>query len=330
MEMGRRGGERGTPCREKGVYSKIEPTSHALFLSLSFSLFFQHAPSSSTRVIRPSASPRLHHQRLPHLLALLLAWALRLPMASAQYCDPGATTTCDRVLVVCSDTPDFCGDVRSSLQSTAAFSTVDTFDARTVGDGGSGATPSAAHLGGYHAVLTYTNGPFADSTLMGDRLAAYHDQGGGVVVAVRANTDLYLQGRYGTVSSGYALMNYAQGSTISPRDNLGEVLEPHSPLMYQVASLSTYTGGRSTAPVVAGRGVVVARWYGGGQEPLVLRGKRGDRNLVELNFPPVSKAAYPFSWSGDGANLLRNGLKYSRCMPSLQCGAGTYAVAGGE
>jgi hypothetical protein len=245
-------------------------------------------------------------------------------MASAQYCDPGATTTCDDVLVVCAVWSSFCQDVRSKLQSTAAFSTVDTFDA-------SSGTPTLSQLKSYHAVLAFSSDySFADASLLGDVLAAYHDQGGGVVVAHYANAarGTYLRGVYGTVSSGYALMDYAEGSYILPSDSLGDVLEPQSPLMYGVASLYAEYALRSTAPIVAGRGVVVARWQGGGQEPLVLRGMRGNRTLVEVNMFPVSSSAYSGWWTGDGAQLLRNGLKYSRCMVTV-CEAGTYAVAGG-
>ncbi len=71
----------------------------------------------------------------------------------------------------------------------------------------------------------------------------------------------------------------------------------------------------------------MARWGGGGQEPLVVRGRRGSRTLVELNFWPVSSSVASDWWTGDGALLLRNGLKYSRCMA---CGMGTYTGLGGE
>jgi hypothetical protein len=243
-------------------------------------------------------------------------------MASAQYCDSGAAIiACNTVLVIHGYTP-YAADIPSRLRGTGAFTTVDTFDA-------SSGTPTLSQLAAYHAVLMYGSGnPFADDTLMGDRLAAYHDQGGGVVVMMFAmcNQSGYrLRGAYGTVSSGYALTDYAQGNWIWPPDSLGDVLEPQSPLMQGVGYFYTPTAYRSIAPVVAGRGVVVARWRGGGQEPLVLRGMRGGRTLVELNFWPVSISTSAAGWSGDGAALLRNGLKYSRCMP---CGAGTYAAAG--
>ena len=216
---------------------------------------------------------------------------------------------------------DQCADIRSTLWGTGAFATVDIFDA-------SSTTPTAAQLAAYHAVLVV--GAADDAGLLGDRLAAFHDQGGGVVVTVGANMLSYganLRGAYGTVANGYALMDYALGSFIVPSDSLGDVLEPQSPLMTGVASLAATDAYRSTAPVVAGRGVVVARWRGGGREPLVLRGRRGNRTLVELNFHPMSSNFFSSWWTGDGALLLRNALKYSRCM---LCGPGTFAAAGAQ
>jgi hypothetical protein len=253
-------------------------------------------------------------------------------MASAQYCDPGtAITACDAVLVVCSDDADYCDDVQSTLQSTEAFATVDSFDAK---DG----TPSADTLANYHAVLVFSYYPFHNASLLGDVLADYHDQGGGVVVAAFANahsdpgegSDVpSLQGAYGTPNSSYALADYAQGDLSSPsNDFLGEKLEEQSPLLYGVTNLSVGTATRSTAPSVEGRGVVVAKWGGGGQEPLVLRGKKGERNLVELNFYPASSNVdSDLGWTGDGKALLRNALKYSRCM--VPCAPGTYSEKGG-
>ena len=218
--------------------------------------------------------------------------------------------------------------MRGQLLGTGAFATVDLFDAT-----GSSSLPTVAQLAGYHAVLAFSNLKFNNSFILGDRLAAFHDQGGGVVVAAFANTgdglkpavSFQLNGAYGTVAFGYALLDYALGGYIFPQDSLGDVLEPGSPLMAGVASLSAVQAYRSTAPVVGGRGVVVARWRGGGGEPLVVRGARGSRTLVELNFYPPSDQARSGFWTGDGAALLRNALKYSRCT---LCAPGTFAAAG--
>ncbi len=245
--------------------------------------------------------------------------------------------SCDAVLIICADGPSRCADVQSRLRATGAFITVDTFLAMSANDGGAG-TPTAAQLAAYHAVLVHSNNfyfrfadsVFADPVLLGDRLAAYHNQGGGVVVAGFANFAGYrLKGAYGTASNGYSLTEYTQGggcvANWCPSNSLGDVLEPESPLMLGVGALSSTTAYFSTAPMLFGRAVVVARWRGDGQEPLILRGTRGNRTLVELNFYPPSSSAHPDLWNGDGALLLRNGLKYSRCM---RCGKGTYADAG--
>ena len=209
--------------------------------------------------------------------------------------------------------------MQTTLLGTGVFLIVDIFDARSASSGGSG-TPTASQLAAYHAILVISDPPFADPVLMGDLLAAYHDQGGGVVIACFANLNSdydsgkRLQGAYGTPSSGYALLDYAQGWVNDRQGSLGEVLEPLSPLMVGVTSLSATSAYRSTAPPIAGRAVVVARWQGNGNEPLVLRGTRGNRTLVELNFTPVSSRAGSNLWIGSGAELLRNALKYSRCM----------------
>jgi hypothetical protein len=258
------------------------------------------------------------------VLCALLLLPAALPIAGAQYCPAGAAAVCDKVLVVGADEPSSLEDVQTTLLDTAAFAAVDTFDALS-------ATPTAAQLSAYDAVLVFSNWSFADPALLSDRLAAYHDQGGGVVVTHGVlgkieGEGANVVGAYG-VSNGYALMDYASGNSTSPPDLLGDVLEPLSPLMTGVASLAAEEAYRSTAPVVAGRGVVVARWAGGGQEPLVVRGTRGNRTLVELNFYPPSSRLREVYWTGDGGALLRNALKFSRCMP---CGKGTYADAGEE
>jgi hypothetical protein len=213
--------------------------------------------------------------------------------------------------------------VETTLRNTTAFAAVDTFDARS-------ATPTVAYLSAYDAVLVFSGWFFADPALLGDRLAAYHDQGGGVVVTHGVwgkvqGFSAKVEGAYGAVANGYALMDYLSGNVTSPSDSLGAVLESQSPLLTGVTTLAATAAYRSTAAVVAGRGAVVARWAGGGQEPLVLRGMRGNRTLVELNFFPLSSRLNANYWTGDGGALLRNALKFSRCMP---CGKGTYADAG--
>jgi hypothetical protein len=245
-------------------------------------------------------------------------------VCTPQYCTPGAAQAAyTSVLIVYAFQYREAGwDVRAMLQKTGAFVIVDLFNAHLN-------TPTVSELEAYHAVLVFGWGgspdsDFANGTLLGDRLAAYHDQGGGVVVAMAGGGAL--RGAYGTAANGYAILDYASGSVISSSDLLGDLLEPQSPLLQGVTSF--WAASRSTAPVVNGTGIVVARWRGGGQEPLVLRGERSGRTLVELNFWPVSRACIfggTNCWTGDGAALMRNALKYSRCMP---CGPGTFSTGG--
>ena len=254
-------------------------------------------------------------------LVLVIITALR--GVGAQYCPSGAATACDSVLIVHAD-PKYVTDVQTTLQSTGAFNKVECFDAST-------ATPTSAQLASYDAVLVYSNRDFWNAEILGDRLATFHDNGGGVVVAMYANSGNLdgniLAGAYGTAANGYALLNYNLGGKSDIADSLGEVLELQSPLMAGVTSFTSSLASRSTAPVITGRAVVVVKWSGGGKEPLVVRGVRGSRTLVELNFFPVSSRTLSNQWTGNGAELLRNALKYSRCK---LCQPGTFSVTGEE
>ncbi len=234
------------------------------------------------------------------------------------FCSSGfAQAACSSVLVVYAYPSSFDGeDVQATLLGMGAFAKVDTFNAYFD-------TPTASQLGDYHAVLVYSWDGFSNATLLGDRLADYHDQGGGVVVAWAANLNMHLQGAYGAADNGYALLDYATGSMIDSPDTLGDVLEPESPLLTGVTSLAASSAFRSSAVVISGRGYEVARW--GGAQPLVVRGMRGNRTLVELNLWPPSRRLFSNCWSGNGEALLRNALKYSRCM---LCGPGTFSATG--
>ncbi len=243
------------------------------------------------------------------LLGLALA-AATLHGAGAQYCSPGSATICDSVLIVHStSSSSYEGDVQAALQRTGAFAAVDTFNAGS-------STPAASLLAAYHAVFVFCNNDFGDGALLGDRLAAYHDQGGGVIVVEAANVNGRLRGTYGTPANSYALLDYAAGAWAYGWNSLGDVLEPESPLLTGLASFSTLTYW-STAPVVSSVGVVVVRWQNG--LPLVLRGARGERTLVELNFWPSPTNQ---DWA---AGLMLNAIKYSRCK---LCAPGTFAAAG--
>ena len=240
-----------------------------------------------------------------------------------QYCLPGARQgTCESVLIVHSADISYAADVQENLNGTNSFTAVDLFDATF-------ATPTSSQLGAYDAVLVFNNRSFSNGTRFGDLLAAYHDQGGGVVVAFLSKqqeqwSDSIFKSAYGIPANGYTIIDHISGDVTSTPESLGDLLEPWSPLLTEVASLEASLAYRSTAPVING-GIVVAQWGGDGREPLVVRGVRGNRTLVELNFFPASSSVNPALWTGNGTALMRNALKYSQCMT---CHAGTFSFAG--
>ncbi len=209
--------------------------------------------------------------------------------------------------------------MQTLLSGTGAFTTVDIFDA-------TGATPASSQLATYDAVLVFGAESLSDPEALGDRLAAYHDQGGGVVVAGLANSENRgVHGVWADPANGYALLDYASGVWSNSADSLGELLEPQSPLLTGVASFSASPSGDRTVAPVVNSGVVVAQWRSG--SPFVVRGVRGGRTLVELTF----YAAYVTGgrgWTGDGMVLIRNALKYSRCMLPSSCWPGFFNLTG--
>jgi hypothetical protein len=115
------------------------------------------------------------------LRLLLIVAALRPALANPApptYCPAGASSTCDSVLVLCVSA-GACNNVQATLQSTGAFATVDVFRINTTN------VPTVAQLAPYHAVLV--NSVPSNGVLLGNRLADYYEQGGGVIIAANAN-----------------------------------------------------------------------------------------------------------------------------------------------
>src|SRR5690606_4059532 len=105
-------------------------------------------------------------------------------------------------------------------------------------------TPTLAELQQYDAVLVWTNTTPGDNELLGDRLADYVDAGGGVVVAVFANstttTGRNIGGRWR--SAEYEVIVPRSGNQ-SGQAALGAVLDPSHPIMDGVSS---FNGGTSS------------------------------------------------------------------------------------
>jgi len=191
-------------------------------------------------------------------------------------------------------------DVQVSLIKTGAFSKVDGFDARS-------ATPSVTQLLAYDAVLVYSYDPFHDATALGDNLADYRDAGGRVVEAVFATADVSLEGRW--ASNGYQLIGISIRGFGSETEPL-TINQPTSPLVAGVKSLTATVAYKSKGRVTNG-GEVVASW-GSSDAPLIVRGVKDGRNLVALNFFPVSNRVDSNFWNinTDGAAIMRNALLF--------------------
>jgi hypothetical protein len=193
--------------------------------------------------------------------------------------------------------PTFAADVQSHLMGTGAFLKVDLFDASV-------ATPSLAQLAAYTAVLAFSDpSGFSNGTQLGDTLAAYFDGGGRVVLAGEAFDPL--AGVGGTFASGgYAL---ATGPGFSPLSGVLQILDPMSPLVTGVMTLSANASFVSTLTLVPGT-MVAAQWST--LQPLAIHGVVKGRNRADLNLFPLSNMLNPGYWAGDGATLMKNALLY--------------------
>jgi hypothetical protein len=198
------------------------------------------------------------------------------------------------------DDPTRAADVQIKLQATSTFNSVSVFNAYQ-------GTPSLALLQQYSVVFVFRYGGFQSTSGLGDVLAEYWDNGGAVVVAYNAVITLNA-GRFGTALNGYILLD-TSGATVENFDTLGTLVEPNSPLLIGVSTL-TASFSRSSGAVING-GLVVATWSSG--YPLVVRKYRDGRPLVALNMWPPSSDVVSSSWSGNGAAMMRNALLYATC-----------------
>lgn len=190
-------------------------------------------------------------------------------------------------------------DVQSKQAATGAFSAVDLFD---LGAG----TPQLAELLPYDVVLVFPDVSGMDAVAFGDRLADYYDLGGRVVLSSFAITMGVLQGRFADPAQGYLLFT-VEGQD-APPDSLGAILEPGSPLVQGVTTLTAESAYRAAGPVLPDT-TVVATWSTGA--PLIVRGMAQGRNRVDINLYPASNDVdgYGF-WVGDGTAIIRNALLF--------------------
>ena len=165
-------------------------------------------------------------------------------------------------------------------------------------------TPTLDDLLVFDSVIVWTNNTPDDPDAVGDVLADYVDAGGGVVVAVFANssttTDRDIGGRW-RGNSDYEVIVPRSGNQ-SGAASLGDILEPDHPIMDGVV---TFFGGTSSfRPNITDLNPgarTIAEWEDG--RVLVAIGANEKR--VDLGFyPPPSTASSSFWDIGTDGDLL--------------------------
>ena len=195
-------------------------------------------------------------------------------------------------------------DTQTRLVASGQFAAVDIINVTTQGGG----TPALATLLAYDALLCWTNSAPANNNTWGDVLADYVDAGGGVVVAVFANSinsaTLHIGGRWQT---GYEVILDQSGTTTGV-SGLGTVVQPGHPIMAGVTAFTSgTTGGRPTGTALEVGASVVAHWADG--KILVAEGANPKR--VDLGFYPPNATCNPYGWATGGDLLMVNALLYA-------------------
>lgn len=178
--------------------------------------------------------------------------------------------------------------------------------------------PTLEELQKYCGVLVYSynSSAFLDGSLMGDLLADYVDNGGGVVVTVFTNCNNlrngFLKGRF-LEGNYHPILPARQHDTNGKRPlSLGRVHDPVHPIMAQVKNID---GGKSSffCPGAVQPGAkLVSDWSNG--VPLVVDLAKNKGTVVGLNFfPPSCDTGDPRFWNAnsDGAILMANALAHA-------------------
>lgn len=223
-------------------------------------------------------------------------------------------------------------DPRDMLVADGRFAQVDIISTTPFGGGG---TPTLATLLQYDAILHWTNDSNADSVGLGNVFADYVDAGGGVVVAVFANTSVnaqrYLQGRW--LTGNYEVIPSRGGHTEGPppgTPGLSGHVHMASPLVpdHQVfagvgdvrLNWNTTSQGlrwgayRPTSTAIHPWATKLALWEDG---KTAVASHTLIPNRIDLGLHPVSDlvAAGYYDRTSDTGRLIANSMFYAATVP---------------
>jgi hypothetical protein len=200
-------------------------------------------------------------------------------------------------------------DVTNKIAGVGPISRVDFFRV-AAGD----PMPSPAQLQSYQSVLVYSDEYFNDNVGLGNELADYVDQGGGVVLNTFVFWDQYGLSIQGRLTNGY-LPFTTSGQSLAANPTLVADL-PLNPLLDGVNSFNGGASAYMNSPIsIAPGATLVAHWSNG--QPLVGSTNHAPGRVVGLNFFPPSSDAGAGFWvsSTDGAKLMVNALLWSGRIP---------------
>ena len=201
-------------------------------------------------------------------------------------------------------------DVVTKIARVGALPRVDLFRVST-GD----PMPTSAQLRGYQSVMVFSDNAFNDNVGLGNVLADYVDQGGGLVLQTflfATNTLYGLQGRLTT--AGYLPFTAASVAYLSSLTLVKDL--PLHPLLDGVASFNGGSTSYQNSPLsIASGATLVAHWSNG--QPLVGAKDIAPGRTAGLNFFPPSSDSFSASWlaTTDGARLMADALWWSGRIP---------------
>ena len=203
-------------------------------------------------------------------------------------------------------------DVTNKIFAAGAIPRVD-FISAVSGD----PVPTLTQLRSYQSVLVYSDFPFNNNIAMGNVLADYIDQGGGVALATFAFYSGAGPGIQGRLVSG-AYLPFTTGTQSSGTTQTLVADLPSHPLLDGVASFNGGTSSFHNSPIAITAGsTLVAHWSNG--QPLVGARDMAPGRIAGLNFFPPSNNARSDFWlaTTDGGRLMSDALLWSGRIPPV-------------